>query len=474
MKKKMRKDKRDILAISGGPDSVFLLTKYPEERSSPILGHINHGARGEESDEDQKFVERLGKGRGLTVEVFQGKTKKNSRIHPPAGFEQDARESRRTFLKQLKKRHGAESILLAHTADDQVETILMRFLKGAGISGLKGIPRKTVDGIVHPMLDTWRADILSYLQRNRIPYRIDKSNWDTRFERNWIRHVLIPMLEKRYGISVKKRIFTLGERFREIDEFLGQAGRRWIARNLRAGKEETRILIPRKKYSKLPSAVRKKILQILSFEHIGSSPNERLLESMDKLIAGTNSSGFLNIGKKRLLRCLYEQAIMEIEEVDGRGIATEKGKRSDLMMNGPGRYGIPDGKRVAPARAELPSEILWEEGGKIPEAGLKRLGKGERAAAFDGDEVSLPFFVRPLKAGDRLRPFGIEGEKKVKEILIGRKIPREERWGRPAVFDAKGEIVWIPGVARSVVAPVTAGVRRTIILRGVFPDSTRQ
>jgi tRNA(Ile)-lysidine synthase len=96
---------------------------------------------------------------------------------------------------------------------------------------------------------------------------------------------------------------------------------------------------------------------------------------------------------------------------------------------------------------------------------LRRLANGERAAAFDAEAVSTPFSVRPLRAGDRIRPFGLDAEKKVKEILIDRKVPRDERWGRPVVCDADGTLLWIPGVVRSSHAPVTGTTRRTAVLR---------
>ena len=97
-------------------------------------------------------------------------------------------------------------------------------------------------------------------------------------------------------------------------------------------------------------------------------------------------------------------------------------------------------------------------------ARLRRLAAGERSAVFDADGIQRPFSLRPLRAGDRIRPFGAPGTRKVKEILIDRKVPRDERWGRPVVCDANGEIVWIPGVVRSAAAPVTRETRRTIVL----------
>jgi tRNA(Ile)-lysidine synthetase-like protein len=306
------------------------------------------------------------------------------------------------------------------------------------------------------------------------------------------------LLEKRYGKSVKKRIFALGERFREIDEFLETAARRWMKCNLKEevdGRSGTwreksivggRLRFQRKPFGKHPSALRKKILQNVCFERVGIAPNERLLESMDRLIASGGASARLNVGKGAVLKCRYEQAIVDMSGMNARttgengkdrdvraGKSAFKGKRLSLEMNGPGRYGIDDvGQEGAVPQAGVPVEIRWEEKGRVQQSGLKRLAKGERAAAFHRGEILLPLYVRPLRAGDRIRPFGLPAEKKVKEILIDRKVPREERWGRPIVCDAKGTILWIPGVIRSAHAPVTANTRRIIVLRLEFQDIT--
>jgi tRNA(Ile)-lysidine synthase len=438
----------DVIAVSGGADSVYLLFKVHEKSKSAILAHVNYGARGKDSEGDQEFVEQIGRSKGMPVEVRKIAMAKSS-----SGFENKARKERYAFLQALKKKQGAEKILIAHTADDQVETILMRVLEGAGISGLKGIPRKTDDGIERPLLDTWREDILKYLHKHKIPYRVDKSNFDTRFERNWIRHVLIPLLEKRYGRTVKKRIFALGERFREIDEFLEDAARKWMKRNIR---ENGVAKIPRKSYSTLPSAPRKKILQLICFERIGIAPNERLLASMDRILLTGGPSARLNIGKRAEIRCRYDEAFIAIPA--GKMGAKVKGRtKGPLVLDGPGRYGFGT------------AMIHWEDKGKIPAGSLRRLAKGERAAVFDADEVRLPLTVRPLRAGDRVRPFGLDAEKKVKEVLIDRKVPREERWGRPVVCDAEGKILWIPGVVRSAHAPVTGSTVRIVLLRAEFP-----
>ncbi len=429
---------------------MYLLFKVHEKSKSAVLAHVNYGARGKDSEKDQELVERLSRRLSVPLEVKNVRLKANA-----SGFEDRARKIRHEYLRELKKKRGAGKIQFAHTADDQVETVLMRVLEGAGISGLKGIPRKTADGIERPLLDTWREDILEYLQKHKIPYRTDESNFDTRFERNWVRHVLIPLLEKRYGKSVKKRIFALGERFREIDEMLEDTSRKWLKRHLKADRGV--VVIPRKSCSRLPSVVRKKILQVICFEKIGVAPNERLLDSMDRLILTGGPSARLSIGNRAEIRCRYGNAVIGIPG-GKRGAKAKSRTKPPLVMDGPGRY------RFGTVT------IQWEEKRKMPGWSIRRIAAGERGAVFNRDEVRLPLSVRPLKAGDRIRPFGLDAEKKVKEIMIDRKVPREERWGRPVVCDAEGTILWIPGVVRSAHAPVTASTRSTSVLLTDFPS----
>jgi tRNA(Ile)-lysidine synthase len=388
----------------------------------------------------------------------------------------------------LAKKVGAERIVMAHTADDQVETVLMRIFEGAGIGGLKGIPRETEDGIERPILDVWKEDIIKYLINNNIPYRIDRSNFDTRFERNWVRHVLIPLLVKRYGKAVKKRIFTLGERFRELDDYLEAEARRWIRRNVKmpfSGKanrsaesyqrneglgqdNKSGIVFRRKSYSALPSVLRVKILQRICFDRLGVAPNERLLKAMDGNVSIGGPSARVNAGKGWKLVNRYDEALLVPGE-NGRDRKSGRlgsGKKPPILLDAPGEYEIPVGPKGDGIK------IVWEAKGKIRAAQAKRLAAKGDAEVFDAAGLTLPITVRPLRAGDRIRPFGggagrnaRDGEKKVKEILIDRKIPRDDRWGRPVVCDAEGAILWIPGILRSAHAPVTPETRKTALLR---------
>lgn len=447
-----------VAGVSGGPDSVYLLHKELAgcKGTRVVLGHVNYGTRGSDSDEDQRLVEDLGRSHGMETKVLNmdrggrsGRSRKTGGNFP-AGFEGKARDVRHRFLKALATGSGAGKIAMAHTADDQVETVLMRVFEGAGISGLKGIPRVTGDCIHHPLLHVWKDEILKYLKKHKVPYRIDKSNFDNRFERNWIRNILIPLLVKRYGKAVKERIFTLGERFRELDDYLGIEAGKWIRRNLRsipvAGGGETiagkvhSIHFPRKGFSSLPTVLRVKVLQRICFDRLGVVPNGRLLESMDRLVREGGGSSRVNVG-------------------NGWELANRYGEAAFAPAGEGGKAGKPSGTPV-PA-----TDLTVEERGNVTPAQARRtVAKGDREI-FDASALRMPLSVRPLRMGDRVRPFGLGAEKRVKEILIDRKVPREERWGRPAVCDADGNILWIPGVIRSAHAPVTPQTRKTLLLK---------
>ena len=314
-----------VAGVSGGPDSSYLLHKnlLGKKGARVVAGHMNYGLRGTDSEKDQKLVEEMARIYGFERDIFRvqpepgtaggGKTRKRL----PAGFEKNARDSRYRFLMDLAKKVGAERIVMAHTADDQVETILMRVFEGAGIGGLKGIPRVTGNGIVRPILDVWKEDILNYLKKRKIPYRIDRSNVDTRFERNWMRNVLLPLLVKRYGKTVKKRIFTLGERFRELDDYLEAEAGRWIRRKLKSfpGRSsdlrdlQSGFSFPREKYTALPTVLRVKILQRICFDRLGVAPGERLLKAMNRNIHDGGPSAEVNVGKGWKLANQYEEAM---------------------------------------------------------------------------------------------------------------------------------------------------------------------
>ena len=418
----MKNRKREpsvVVALSGGPDSVFLLDRLVRQKKNKVIvAHVNHALRGKESDKDAKLVEELAKRYRLDL-----KAARISLGGARTGIEEKARKVRHEFLEKVCRE--TEGILATgHTADDQVETVLMRFFEGAGISGLKGIPVDPVHGPLRPIINIWKEDILKYLNKNFIPFRVDRTNHDCRFERNWVRNVLLPLLEKRYGKGVKKRIFVMGERFRELDEYLDYAASQWIRKNVR--KKTKGFGVRRKLFAEMPSVLRIRILQKICFGILDDPPNERLLVAMDKLIRLGKPSGKVDIGGGWVLANRYEETNFTVSE------KAAPRKTFDIR--------IKDAKKMTPARA-------------------RHIASQGNAEVFDPEGLKLPLTIRPLRHGDKILPFGGSSEKKLKEILIDRKIPVDERWGRPVVCDPEGNILWIPGLIRSGHAPVTISTR---------------
>lgn len=457
-----------IVAVSGGPDSVYLLHRALREYDEVVVAHVNHGARGERSEQDERFVRDLAQSLGLSVRVHRLRNLAGG----GAGFEERARRARYAYFERLCREEGADAVLVGHTADDQVETVLMRILRGTGIAGLKGIPRRTEARVERPLLRTWRREIISCLEKRGIPYRVDESNADTRFERNWIRHVLLPALAARYGQAVTGRIFELGERLREVEDFVADAARRWVRRNTSGGGPPR---IPRGRFARLPEILRKRILQLLCEERAGIRVAGRTLDAMDRLVVSRGPSARLDIGGGGILRNRYGSTVLEVEtgsRARRTGVSARGGRHNAFhagpvdgrtTLAGPGTYRVAGrgGRATGPPCGGV--WILWEE--TIPPKEIPRevSADGERSAFFDAGALRTPLSVRPVRAGDRMVPFGLGAPKKVKEIFIDRKVPRDERWGRPALCDARGEILWIPGVVRSSHAPLTAATRRAAL-----------
>lgn len=198
---------RIMVAVSGGPDSVCLLyvlfsvrEKYGLELG---VAHVNYGLRGREADEDERYVRKLAEKIGLTVDVLR--VKKSSL---GSASEEKMRKIRYDFFERLRKKNKFDLIAVGHTSDDQAETVLMRLLRGSGLSGLRAMRPKS-GNVIRPLLQITRQEIIFYLRKNKIRYRIDRTNRDVRYFRNKIRHRLIPYLERNFNPSARQSLVNL-------------------------------------------------------------------------------------------------------------------------------------------------------------------------------------------------------------------------------------------------------------------------
>lgn len=184
-----------------------------------IVGHVNHGTRGSESDADASFVRRLAG--ELELEFQQSDVGGSQRV---GNSEESLRNFRYGELIELAQSLGARYIVTGHNFDDQVETVLFRIFRGTGISGLSGIPMKRLATesvtIIRPLLEISRQKIETYLNEIGQSFRFDSSNEDSKYTRNYLRNELIPELKERFGVSVSDSIFRLGKQAQDVDRYL--------------------------------------------------------------------------------------------------------------------------------------------------------------------------------------------------------------------------------------------------------------
>ena len=228
-----------LVGVSGGRDSMALLHALRSlgfERL--IVWHLDHGLRGRASRADAEFVRRSAQ--GCWFECARARTVDFANSHR-ISTESAARELRCAFFRECAKRHRCRTLLLAHHADDQVETCLFQFLRGSGPAGLAGMkPVSMRDGVrvIRPLLAVGREEIDGYIARNAVRYREDGSNTSPAHTRNRIRHVVIPAIREAFGPSFRDAVLRAAEIFRREDEWMEsqvpEAGARLSCRELRA------------------------------------------------------------------------------------------------------------------------------------------------------------------------------------------------------------------------------------------------
>lgn len=211
------KNSKLVVGVSGGPDSTCLLDiliKLQKKYSLDlIIVHVNYGLRGKDSQEDEKFVKNLGEKYDLKIAVLKPKIKVKSNL------EDNLRNIRYDFFEKIRKQNAFDYIAVAHNLNDQVETFLIRLLRGSGLAGLSGMKYRN-GKIIRPLLGTTRKEILEYLKKNKINYRTDKTNDEDLFLRNKIRNKLIPYLEEEYNPNISETLFNAAESIGKDYDFI--------------------------------------------------------------------------------------------------------------------------------------------------------------------------------------------------------------------------------------------------------------
>ena len=437
-----------VAAVSGGPDSVALLYALYWLRGkldiSIHVAHLDHMFRGEESAGDAEFVGKICAELGLPATI-------ESRDVPAfiretgLSEEEGARIVRYRFLEEVAERVGSGKVATGHTATDQAETVLMRLLRGSGLRGLSGIPpvRRGKVTFIRPLIRISRREIEELLKAEGIPFRIDSSNLKPVYTRNRIRLELMPLLRE-FNPRIEEILARAGEISAEEDELMERLAIEKLG-ELALERKEGFVRLRGDELAGLPVALRRRVVRAAVREVKGDLLNIDFdhIESILDLISSPNPN----------------------LKLDLPGLRAER-RYSELIITSEPEGGISEYEYRLP----IPGEV------EIPEAGLKLIAevheerppmpKNPDAALLDYDKLSPPLVVRNRRPGDRFRPLGMKGSKKVKDFFIDIKLPLPER-DRVPILVSGGQIAWIVGHRIDDRFKVTGETKRFALIKAV-------
>jgi tRNA(Ile)-lysidine synthase len=472
----LRRGDAVLVALSGGPDSVALLRLLREleaggELSVAGVAHLNHGLR-EAANDDEQFCRALASKMGVPF--------RSDRIDVRAmaarlgtSFEAAGRQARYELFERVATELGADAIATGHTRDDQAETFLLRLLRGAGPRGLAGIhPR--FGRAVRPVLDCGRDELRTYLAAIGQSFREDESNRDVSIPRNRVRHELLPLLSRDYSPRITDVLVREAEIARQDEDRLQREAIDLLALIvLRSERGDSggadAVEVDARALSALHPAlavrvVRLALEQVAPGRFVGFDHVERLLE----LARDPCGQGALSLPGQHAER---------------RGEMLVLGRRHDPPQPFANSF------RVS---LSIPGEVVLEAQGwaisATPATGDTQSGQSmgtlnrdcprghsigtvtvecprlEQPVAADG--LTLPLAVRSRRPGDRFRPLGMGGqEKKLQDLLVDRKVAREERDSLPLVVDSADKIVWVVGESVAEDFRVTRASQAVIFLK---------
>lgn len=412
------------VAVSGGPDSVCLLHVLRElaprwDLRLSVL-HLDHRLRGAESDADAEFVRQLAGSLGLE---FHLRRVDAGALAGSGNLEEAARAARRRFYLELLREGRVERVALGHTRSDQAETVLFRFLRGSGTTGLAGIWPLTPEGLARPLLEVERSEVIEYLKARSLPWREDSSNQDRRFARNRIRHELLPQLSQQWNPGLAETLAQAAVLAQEDEEYWSQAIERLAARELSSWGGS--VLLRAGALSALPSAVARRLVRYAIQRVRGD------LRGIDYF----HVEQVLGLARRRAGhgRC------------QAPGVCTSR-SFDWLRLAPPGEdsragYGL---ELAVPGRYRIP-EMGWEV---ALELGAAETGYNTGGSDLDWNRVSGPLVLRGWRPGDRYRPARHTGQVKLKRLFQQARVPLWARRYWP-IITGEGVILWAGGFGPS-------------------------
>ena len=407
--KLLEASERVLIACSGGPDSICLLMVLRELWPQTAAVYVNHMLRGEDSMREEEFVRKFCMERSISlfVETIHWKT-------VPGNLEEAARKKRYRHLAKVAAEHGFHKVALGHQREDVAETFLLRLIRGSGPHGLAVLPPQR-GMYIRPLLECGRAEILEYLSDNNIPYVTDVTNADLRFQRNRVRNELVPYLQKNMNPDVVSALFRASRWLLEQRELIREVVSRYEQLIQTHGPA---FALPKPDFLALSGSMQKALLRkVLEKADPGMKPGARTLEALVGAIAQGETRelpGFLKMNAAgESIEFVPKQLRIGVYEVD---------------VPAEGKYSFP------PADAHLGFTIRQ----------LADFRQEAGVAFLDAECATFPLHIRNWKHGDRFRPLGLSGTKKLSDFFIDARIPKQERKKIPLVFKDE-DLIWVAG-----------------------------
>jgi len=419
----LNKDDRVVVALSGGPDSTALLvilTQVAEEIGfNLIAAHINHGLRGEESNEDEKYSRELSEKMGV---AFVTQRVEQTKVDKGVSAEDFYRRQRYSFLNKVAKEQQAQKIALGHNLQDQAETVLLNLLRGSGLEGLRGILPMRDGKFIRPLIEVSRREIISFLNARGIQYRQDSSNESRKYLRNKIRGELIPYIKEKFNPKIEENLAQTAEILRNEDEFI----RQYVLEAMDSPyiqRQKSLISLSIAYINKLPPAIRMRFLKAL-LESLNPEKNGFSfihIKTLENLAQKKRSGKRISLPADITARREYDNLILE------RKKACPKRIEYEYTMKIPGSINIQTRNLTVRLQTTNRNYVDWGSENKV---------------YMDLDKISLPLILRNKRDGDWFQPLGMKGRKKIKTFFIDRKIPRNKRDKIMLIADQLS-VVWI-------------------------------
>jgi len=491
------------VGVSGGADSVGLLLLLMELREELgivlSVAHLNHKLRGSAAEADEKFVRKLAAQHGL--EFYGERVDVGARAkREKANVEEAGRRARYEFFARLAAEKNVDVVAVAHTADDQAETVLAHILRGTGLAGLGGIHPRT-ECVVRPLLSVRRAELQAYLRGKKQKWREDATNKDTARTRARIRSKLMPLLEKQFQNGVVEHLGSLAEFAREDEAFLQWLVREQCETLARKDHDATRIAVAalfaplgkgdfntefaegtERKEEKYTALTKRMLRRLIEERKSGSGQilAQHIAMVMELARRGENGKtlqlpGGVDVRRERdeLVFCGNSTraasragANRETENAAGAGFVDK---------NARGKH-APEKKRATEFEYKIDFEDFrnGEVSLQVPEVQCvfrlrvidwlgKRVDTKESGAVLDRDRVRWPLVLRNWRFGDKLQPAGHQKAHKLKRLLNEKHISRWERDGWP-VLTSDGVLVWARGFPVAAEFAASEGTRTGILI----------